>query len=32
MERAVAMGTGALVLTGLVAVGREGLETALFVW
>jgi high-affinity iron transporter len=32
MERAVAMGTGALVLTALVAVGREGLETALFVW
>jgi high-affinity iron transporter len=32
LDRAVAMGTTALVLTGFLAVGREGLETALFVW
>ena len=32
MEAALAMGTGALVLTAFLAVGREGLETALFIW
>jgi high-affinity iron transporter len=32
METALAMGTGALVLTAFLAVGREGLETALFIW
>jgi high-affinity iron transporter len=32
LDRAIAMGTGALVATAFVAVGREGLETALFVW
>lgn len=32
VERALAMGTGALVVTAFLAVGREGVETALFVW
>ena len=32
LDRALAMGTGALVATAFVAVAREGLETALFVW
>ena len=32
LDHALAMGTGALVLTACLAVGREGLETALFVW
>jgi high-affinity iron transporter len=32
IDRAAAMGTGALVLTAFVAVAREGLETAVFVW
>ncbi|MET7638564.1 iron uptake transporter permease EfeU [Streptomyces sp. NPDC005438] len=32
LDHALAMGTGALVLTAFLAVGREGLETALFVW
>jgi high-affinity iron transporter len=32
MDAALAMGTGALVLTAFLAVGREGLETALFIW
>lgn len=30
--RAAALGAGALALTGFLAVGREGLETTLFVW
>ncbi|MER7761941.1 iron uptake transporter permease EfeU [Streptomyces sp. NPDC097619] len=32
LDAALAMGTGALVTTALLAVGREGLETSLFVW
>ncbi|MGW0336794.1 iron uptake transporter permease EfeU [Streptomyces sp. NPDC003011] len=32
LDDALRMGTGALVATAFLAVGREGLETALFVW
>ncbi|MGV9313746.1 iron uptake transporter permease EfeU [Streptomyces sp. NPDC003691] len=32
LDEALRMGTGALVATAVFAVGREGLETALFVW
>jgi high-affinity iron transporter len=32
MARALAMGPGAIVVTAFLAVGREGLETALFLW
>ncbi|MFE6091664.1 iron uptake transporter permease EfeU [Streptomyces massasporeus] len=32
LDAALAMGTSALVATAFLAVGREGLETALFVW
>ncbi|MCB2411582.1 FTR1 family protein [Demequina sp. TTPB684] len=32
VEKAIAMGKGAIVTMALVAVGREGLETALFLW
>ncbi len=32
LDAALRMGTGALVVTAFLAVGREGLETALFVW
>jgi high-affinity iron transporter len=32
METALSMGTGALVVTAFIAVGREGLETSLFIW
>ncbi|MCA1682903.1 MAG: FTR1 family protein [Actinobacteria bacterium] len=32
IDVALAMGTGTLTLTAFVAVAREGLETALFIW
>ncbi|MFG2131541.1 iron uptake transporter permease EfeU [Streptomyces sp. NPDC048751] len=32
LDAALSMGTGALVATAFLAVGREGLETSLFVW
>jgi high-affinity iron transporter len=32
MEAALAMGATALALTAFLAVGREGLETSLFIW
>jgi high-affinity iron transporter len=32
LDSALAMGTGALAVTAFVAVAREGLETALFIW
>jgi len=32
LDSALAMGTGALVATAFIAVGREGLETSLFIW
>lgn len=32
VDAAVSIGTGALVVTSFLAVGREGLETALFLW
>jgi high-affinity iron transporter len=32
LDAALAMGTAALVFTAFLAVGREGLETALFIW
>ncbi|GHF32682.1 iron transporter [Streptomyces mashuensis] len=32
LDAALAMGTTALVVTAFLAVGREGLETALFIW
>ncbi|MBW5483542.1 iron uptake transporter permease EfeU [Streptomyces bambusae] len=32
LDAALAMGTGALVTTAFLAVGREGIETSLFVW
>jgi high-affinity iron transporter len=32
LEAALAMGSGALVATAFLAVGREGIETSLFVW
>lgn len=32
LEGALSMGTGALFLVAFLAVGREGLETALFLW
>jgi high-affinity iron transporter len=32
VERAAAIGTGALTVTAFLAVGREGLETTLFLW
>ncbi|MFI9647688.1 iron uptake transporter permease EfeU [Streptomyces sp. NPDC052040] len=32
LDVALQLGTGALVATAFLAVGREGLETALFVW
>lgn len=32
LDAALAMGSGALVATAFLAVGREGIETSLFVW
>ena len=32
MEKAISVGSGAVVAMALLAVGREGLETALFLW
>ncbi|WP_082526660.1 iron uptake transporter permease EfeU [Kitasatospora sp. MBT63] len=32
LDAALAMGTAALVVTSFMAVGREGLETSLFIW
>ncbi|MFE3791775.1 iron uptake transporter permease EfeU [Streptomyces goshikiensis] len=32
LDAALAVGTGALVFTAFLAVGREGLETSLFIW
>ncbi|MFE4212811.1 iron uptake transporter permease EfeU [Streptomyces sp. NPDC056844] len=32
LDAALALGTGALVVTAFLAVGREGLETSLFIW
>ncbi|NTV39732.1 MAG: FTR1 family protein [Demequinaceae bacterium] len=32
LEKAIALGKGAITAMALVAVGREGLETALFLW
>jgi high-affinity iron transporter len=32
LDTALTMGAGALVLTSFLAVGREGLETAVFLW
>lgn len=32
LDSALALGTGALILTAFLAVGREGLETSLFIW
>ncbi|MGW2546663.1 iron uptake transporter permease EfeU [Kitasatospora sp. NPDC001574] len=32
LDAALAMGTAALVVTAFLGVGREGLETALFIW
>jgi high-affinity iron transporter len=32
VERAVVVGAGALTVTAFLAVGREGLETTLFLW
>jgi high-affinity iron transporter len=32
VQRAVAIGAGALAVTAFLAVGREGLETTLFLW
>lgn len=32
LEKAIAVGKGAIIAMALLAVGREGLETALFLW
>ncbi|MDR3084334.1 MAG: FTR1 family protein [Streptomyces sp.] len=32
LDHALALGAGALVFTAFLAVGREGLETSLFIW